>query len=1010
MLRSETKFQTALILLGLLVAVLFAFFLFREINPEYRIYQDDYVALEQFRSRLTGEPPPPFSKGVKQIVIEREDKGPPLIDRCITCHVAMEIEAFSPTRLKKDPEGKIQVDKEGFPVKEPNPDYLWSKLDEAIQSATNPAEQKRYEALKTAQVGDKVYDVTKVLRMHPLMGKETRPFEFHPVEEYGCTSCHGGNGKGLVTDKAHGPLFDGEYEEEYRGFVPAFLEKDPLNDPKFSKIFNGKPGHKLLFQTTPLLIGGLMEAKCMQCHQAPLEPLFFPSAGTPPEPHPWDAMTTTYQKGEALFVSQGCYACHRIAGISRGGVGPELTKEGESYPWFVKESIVWPQADLKTSTMPNMRLDHEEVEALLTYLLAQTGKRKILSDTAYKSALKAWEGGRKQPWELPKDPESIKSVREGMTIFALEGCAACHRLRGYDSEVGFKIEKEKPSFEALEQEKNWFKKLFPEEISGSHLAAKAEKEAAVIDEKIVMGVRKDAILEEIETYHPGAIEALYSNFKFASRAKDHLGEEVSKKWRERLHRILMMYIQEYGLGRLICPRPNWAGVYRSDEWLIEHFKNPSSRVPRSIMPVFPFDPTKFYALTFMLDALALDNLKEDRQVWERQGFNPEKAFTLYCSQCHGADRNGNGPVSHWIYPIPKNLNQAEFLQNLTKEKAILSITHGVKGTPMPSWGETFSDKPFENKEPVLTQKEIAQLVDWLFSSVPGGSPQNPSPNPKWEYRPEDVIKEMKQEGGNEWPQVFETGPSPIPGYAKEGYYIKKQYYTQDNLQAGKQFFLTHCAVCHGNEGDGAGPRAETMQEAKPQMLINVDWLSSRDDLWLLRSIKYGIPGTAMTPWGDQTSSLQRLQLVMFIRSLSEEAVLRRELNDALYRAFDAKEMTLLIKGGSKEIASLKKSKELYLKLGMSYLASGGGEALMKPLLDLIQSPKKQSTARKTLLSLIEDRLKREEAKVQETEGRLPSQTRNEILRDNKASLTTWKKLKQTTLEIFAELDLTEPHE
>jgi hypothetical protein len=75
-------------------------------------------------------------------------------------------------------------------------------------------------------------------------------------------------------------------------------------------------------------------------------------------------------------------------------------------------------------------------------------------------------------------------------------------------------------------------------------------------------------------------------------------------------------------------------------------------------------------------------------------------------------------------------------------------------------------------------------------------------------------------------------------------------------------------VCHGNEGDGSGTRGSTMQEAKPRMLTNLDWLRSHDDLRILRSIKYGVPGTSMTPWGDLTNSLQRLQLVMFIRSLT----------------------------------------------------------------------------------------------------------------------------------------------
>ena len=49
---------------------------------------------------------------------------------------------------------------------------------------------------------------------------------------------------------------DGHYEIEFMGHVPQFLEVDERNDPAFSKMFNDKPGHTLLFQTTPILVGG----------------------------------------------------------------------------------------------------------------------------------------------------------------------------------------------------------------------------------------------------------------------------------------------------------------------------------------------------------------------------------------------------------------------------------------------------------------------------------------------------------------------------------------------------------------------------------------------------------------------------------------------------------------------------------------------------------------------------------------------------------------------------------
>ena len=42
-----------------------------------------------------------------------------------------------------------------------------------------------------------------------------------------------------------------------------------------------------------------------------------------------DRLTETYQRGKELYIEQACYACHRISGFSRGGVGPELTYIGK---------------------------------------------------------------------------------------------------------------------------------------------------------------------------------------------------------------------------------------------------------------------------------------------------------------------------------------------------------------------------------------------------------------------------------------------------------------------------------------------------------------------------------------------------------------------------------------------------------------------------------------------------------------------------------------------------------
>lgn len=887
------RYQVALIALGVVVTALFWVFFVRELYPEYKIYQNRYHDLEEFRASYTGEPMAPFKFGIKQLVIEHEDLGPATIDRCTSCHVALKFEHFSPTRLVKDGTGEL--------VQEENPDYVWGRLTQKIEQLRidgETAEADRLESWKTASVGEHTYDMTRVLQMHPLMGKETRPFEFHPIEEYGCVSCHNGNGRGLTTSRAHGPVYDGDYEEEFMGPKPIFTEPDSKNDPKFSNVFNGKPSHAMLFQTTPLFVGSLIQAQCMQCHQ--------PDTESAQEQSEVGALTKDFHEGEQLYVSQACYACHRIAGSFRGGVGPDLTNIGNYYPWFIKESIVWPQADLKTSTMPNYKLDHEELEDLVTYLLAQKGRPMKASEVGYKAELMAWEAGEKEPIERPIPPAKVRDLRYGMTLFATEGCASCHRLKGFESNVGFTVEKGEPTFDQLDRERKWFQKLIPEEVIGSQIVLAIEAHGDEIDKRIVAGVREDSLLEELEKKFPGTLESYNAGFKYAMRAKNHLmmSPEERSEWEGRIRRLMMIYIQEYGLGRVVGPRPNWSGIYRTNEWLMGHFWKPSAYSARSIMPVFPFDNTKFYALTYMLNVLAQKNRDAVHQIWKERGFDPELAAQIFCSQCHGEYLQGNGPVSEWIYPIPKNLRNANFLRTLTKTNVIESLIHGIKGGPMPPWGEVATDKPMADGIPVMSKDEIRQLADWLFSSLAGeGIIREDEDVPKWQYDPGDVIEELKKEGNRLQPKLphhsallaardgavppKKVKRSDIFDLVDDKVYIQDRYFTEANFKAGQDYFEINCAVCHGKELDGAGFRAGTMFDAKPRMLSNLKWLRTRDDLRLLRSIKYGVSGTSMTPWGDQTSSLQRLQLVIYIRMVSEEQNLREDMFKAFYQTYDA---------------------------------------------------------------------------------------------------------------------------
>ncbi|MBB64394.1 MAG: hypothetical protein CMO81_04965 [Waddliaceae bacterium] len=1151
-------YQWALILLTLVATALFGSFFIRELFPEYKVYQNAYLEMEEFRSTYTGDPVPVFKGGIQQIVLPRNDTHPEKIDRCVSCHVALKLEHFSPTKVAKDLNGSVLRDESGKPVLVPNENYVWGRLDAKVSELRDEAvneqlkqngktgevrsrlkEADRLEAMKSHDLGhEQVVDMTKVLAMHPLMGNEERPFELHSMEEYGCVSCHSGNGRGLVTDRAHGPVFDGTYHEAHMGPHPDFTEPDHENDPSFARAFNHKPGHRLLFQTTPLLVGPLMQAKCVQCHQGAKEEL--ESVGQSVElitqrkerhldlikegiesdylllsstlnlvqslqdkgfdatvelmrkqlqdytilPEERDQISTrlsflrnaqqdykkneieqavsenlldkalfvvgnkqvldallaearkeeltplktkailneisndllssgslaaklnsldqnqeslsriqqahrpfteisqdynvmkplksdaeyisSFERGKSLFFSNACYACHRINNLSKGGVGPELTEIGLYYPWYIKESIVWPQSNLKSSTMPNFRLDHEEIEDLMTFLMAQRNDGKSSAEFIQTVALRDWEAGKKLEYEREIHPTKVNDLETGMVVFATEGCASCHKLRGYESNVGFTAEMEGASEEALYSEKKWFTRLFPEGLLGSEIARIVEENRDEILERISVDVRKDTLLEKIEEQYPKTIESMYSNFKFAARAKNKYYNDKAKEassssekenalvsleqYKEALNRVFMTYIQEYGLGRDIAPRLHWSGVYRDSEWLIGHFRNPASHTAKSIMPVMPFDDSKFYALTHMLTVLGKKNRDETRKVWDRLGFYPEEAYIELCASCHGQHFHGNGPIAEWIYPVPKNLRNATFLRNLTREKAIESIVHGVRGGPMPPWGETHV-----GGSPVLTQNEIEQLVDWLYTSLPGGRVIEDESVDKWRYEPEDVLEDLKKErstspfsqkenrqslnsscedeevmkellsGINTCKDFYvDTKPKvyidssektlsvedifdvQVGESGDKSYFVKESFHTAENIEAGKGLFLVNCAHCHGKEGAGNGERAVVMNDAKPRMLSNMPWLRTRDDLRLLRSIKYGVPGTSMTPWGDKTSALQRMQIVVFIRSLTEEKKIRDELTSSLYEIFE----TSVIKIELARAELMKQAKEL----------------------------------------------------------------------------------------------------
>ncbi len=89
-----------------------------------------------------------------------------------------------------------------------------------------------------------------------------------------------------------------------------------------------------------------------------------------------------------------------------------------------------------------------------------------------------------------------------------------------------------------------------------------------------------------------------------------------------------------------------------------------------------------------------------------------------------------------------------------------------------------------------------------------------------------------------------------------------------DLQQGRQFYLGHCAQCHGPEGEGG----------RGVNLTTGQYHLSRTDDDLLRVIQAGVPGTEMPPSRLPVSDLRRL--VAYVRSLGAAGAQEKATGDA----------------------------------------------------------------------------------------------------------------------------------
>ena len=246
--------------------------------------------------------------------------------------------------------------------------------------------------------------------------------------------------------------------------------------------------------------------------------------------------------------------------------------------------------------------------------------------------------------------------------------------------------------------------------------------------------------------------------------------------------------------------------------MMAHFREPKTKIPDSIMPVFGFPEADFQSISAYLKTRSTPPSFK----------TAEEIYKGLCARCHGEHGDGKGVTYLYLDPAPRDLTKAAFMNSKPDERFLQSLKNGVPGTSMPPW------------ERVLTDEQRRAVLTYVFQTF---------------------VKEAR--GEIKAHKVPEQNLVAL---------------SADSTHRGEQIFLQRCTGCHGRKADGKGPNSLDISP-RPRDLRNSFFVNSVPDRRLFDSILYGVQGTAMPSWIDYGLTQNDVgDLINFIRSMNSPTV------------------------------------------------------------------------------------------------------------------------------------------
>ena len=242
--------------------------------------------------------------------------------------------------------------------------------------------------------------------------------------------------------------------------------------------------------------------------------------------------------------------------------------------------------------------------------------------------------------------------------------------------------------------------------------------------------------------------------------------------------------------------------------------------------------------TFMRPSITDEN--RGRQIYAR-----------VCSVCHGERGNGSMWASANLKPSPRDFSSAGAKADLTRDRMITAVANGRPNTAMNGYSTRFN------------RQEIEAVVDYIrtaFMRVEGdtgisGTHAHGMPSSKQAKAQEKAARKGEDHSAHAHHDhgggaKGDENSHAAHGHGTAGKLDMKASFNEGlkgDFAAGKKFYEANCATCHGNKGDGQGPRAYFINP-KPAVFTSAESRKAMNRPVIFDGVSLGRRGTEMPAW------------------------------------------------------------------------------------------------------------------------------------------------------------------